>query len=75
MYDCDMFWSYSLAFGLLVCYVALCFVTFLYGFLGLVWYLIVLIPDLCLLSSFVIPIGVSRGVRFQCHPHTHGGFQ
>ena len=28
------------------------FVTFLYGVLGQVWYLIVLIPDLCLLSYF-----------------------
>ena len=51
MCDCDMFWSYSPALGILVCYVSMCFVTFLYGFLGLVLYLIVLIPDLCLLSS------------------------
>ena len=30
------------------------FVTFVCGILGQVWYLIVLIPDLCLLSYFVI---------------------
>ena len=28
------------------------FVTFLYGFLGQVWYLVVSIPDLCLLTHF-----------------------
>ena len=30
------------------------FVTFLYGVLGQVWYFIVSIPDLCILSYFLI---------------------
>ena len=34
------------------------FVTFLYGILGQVWYLIVLIPDLCLLPYFYSEITV-----------------
>ena len=38
--------------GSLVCDVFLCFVTFPDGVLGQVWYLIVSIPDLCLLSYF-----------------------
>ena len=36
--------------GFLVCDVLLCFVTFPCGVLGQVWYLIVPIPDLCLLT-------------------------
>ena len=36
----------------LVCDVQLCFVTFPFGILRQVWYLIVLIPDLCRLSYF-----------------------
>ena len=36
--------------GSLVCDVFLCFVTFPYGVLGHVWYLIISIPDLCHLS-------------------------
>ena len=36
-----------------VCDVFLCFVTFPCGVLGKVWYLIVSIPDLCLLSYYV----------------------
>ena len=36
----------------LVCDVKLCFVTLPHGILGLFWYLIVSIPDLCRLSSF-----------------------
>ena len=36
----------------LVCDVFLCFVTFPCGILGRVWYLIVAIPDLCLLTYF-----------------------
>ena len=35
-----------------MCDVSLCFVTFPYGALGQVWYLIVLIPDLCHLLYF-----------------------
>ena len=35
------------------CDVLLCFVTFPCGILGQVWYLIVLIPDLCHRSCFV----------------------
>ena len=38
--------------GSLVCGVLLCFVTFPCGVLDLVWYLIVSIPDLCLLTYF-----------------------
>ena len=34
------------------CDVKLCFVTFQYGILGQVWYLIVSIPDLCRYSYF-----------------------
>ena len=39
--------------GSLVCDVFWCFVTFPYGVLGQVWYLIVWIHDLCLLPYFV----------------------
>ena len=39
----------GLPLGSFVCDVFLCFVTFPYGVLGQVWYLIVLIPNLCLL--------------------------
>ena len=37
----------------LVCYVYCDFITFPFGVLGQVWYLIVLIPDLCCLSYFL----------------------
>ena len=40
--------------GSLVCDVLLYFVTFPCGVLGLVWHLIVSIPDLCLLTYFVM---------------------
>ena len=40
--------------GSLVCDVLLYFVTFPCGVLGLVWYLIVSIPDLCLLTYYVM---------------------
>ena len=40
----------------LVCDVKLCFVTYPCGILGQVWYLIVLIPDLCCLSYFDISL-------------------
>ena len=50
-----MFFS-SYVFGSIVCDVFLCFVTFPYGALGSVWYLIVLIPALCLLPHFVFTI-------------------
>ena len=36
----------------LLCDVKLCFVTFTCGILGQAWYMIVSIPDLCLLSYF-----------------------
>ena len=36
----------------LVCDVSLCFITFLCGVSGQVWYLSVSIPDLCLLFTF-----------------------
>ena len=39
--------------GSLAYYILLCFVTFPCGILGQVWYLIVSIPDLCLLTYFV----------------------
>ena len=35
-----------------MCDVFLCFVTFLYGVLGQVWYLILSTPDLCFLLYF-----------------------
>ena len=35
-----------------ICDVFLCFVTFPYGVLDQLWYLIISIPDLCLLSYF-----------------------
>ena len=38
------------------------FVTFPCGFLGQVWYLIVLIPDLCRFSYFVFDHGVVCGL-------------
>ena len=40
--------------GSVVCYVLLCFVIFSCGVLGPVWYLIVSIPDLSLLTYFEI---------------------
>ena len=36
----------------LVCDVFLCFITFPYGVSGRLWYLIVSIPDLCLLHYY-----------------------
>ena len=41
------------------------FVIFPFDVLGQVWYLIVLIPDLCLLSYFCM----YKGVRFAYLPH------
>ena len=38
--------------GTLMCDVSLCFVNFPYGVLGQAWYLIVSMPDLCLLHHF-----------------------
>ena len=50
---CSLLHGHLLGKGLaLVCDVWLCFVTFPCGILGQVWYLIVLIPDLCHLSYF-----------------------
>ena len=46
---CDHLLGKGSPFGCLVCYVFLCFVTYLNGVSGQVWYLIVSIPDLCLL--------------------------
>ena len=43
-----------------MCDVCLCFVTFPYGVLSQVWYLIVSIPDLCLPSSFFVIISIGR---------------
>ena len=43
----------GLPLGSLVCYVLLCFVTFPCCVMGQVWYLPVLIPDLCLLTHFI----------------------
>ena len=37
--------------GSLVRYVPLCFITFPYGILGKLWYLIALIPNICLLLN------------------------
>ena len=41
------------------------FVTFPFGILGQVWYLIVLIPDLCRISYFVYLLGFSRQFAFR----------
>ena len=49
----------------LVCDVYCNFVTFPFGFLGKVWYLIVLIPDPCYLSSFV------NGIFVNIHGNMH----
>ena len=52
--SCDHLLGKSWHLGYVVCDCSLCFfVTFPYGVLGQVLYLIVLIPDLCLLSFFV----------------------
>ena len=45
-------WERADSFAILCVTFFLCFVTFQYGVLGQVWYLIVSIPDLCLLSYF-----------------------
>ena len=47
----------------LVCDIFLCFITFPYGVLGQVWYLIVLIPDLCPLSYFYIQLSFEKITR------------
>ena len=44
----------GLTLGSLVCGVLLCFVTFPCGVLGRAWYMIVSIPDVCLLAYFVL---------------------
>ena len=46
--NCDICGSTGLS-----CILCLCFVTFPYGVLGQVWYLIVLIRDLCFLSWLI----------------------
>ena len=47
----------------LVCDIFLCFITFPYGVLSQVWYLIVLIPDLCPLSYFYIQLSFEEITR------------
>ena len=54
--------------GSLVCDVFLCFGTFLCEVLGQVWYLIVSIPDLCLLTYFYINcFTISNNMVFNCN--------
>ena len=47
-------WERADLFALLNVMLSCVFVTFLFGVLGQVWYLIVSIPDLCLLHVFLI---------------------
>ena len=42
------------SFCSLVCYVFLCFVTYPFGALGEVWYLIVLLPNRCILPYLTL---------------------
>ena len=51
-------WERADLFAVL-CDVFLCFVTFPYSVMGPVWYLIVWIPDICLLSYFG-PVNISN---------------
>ena len=49
-----------------MCDVFLCFVTFSCGVLGQVWYLVVSIPDICLLTYFgvlQVELGVSESLN------------
>ena len=46
----------------LVCDVYCVFVTFAFGIMGQVWYLIVSIPDLCSISNFVV-VSLREGKR------------
>ena len=52
-------WERADSFAILCVTFFLCFVTFQYGVLGQVWYLIVSIPDLCFLSYFHRNLGFS----------------
>ena len=56
-------WSH--AFLALVCDVDCVFVTFLCGILGLEWYLIVLVPDICHLSYYYNKISMIYQVKFK----------
>ena len=58
----------TLPFGFLVCCVFLCFCQFLLCALGQVWYLIVSIPDLCLLYFFTV-LSVSCSPVITCCLH------
>ena len=51
--------------GSLVCDVSCVCVTFAYGVLGQVWYLIVWIPDLCLLPYFAVCLQNINNVNFK----------
>ena len=50
----------------LVCYVYCDFVTFPFGIMGQVWYLIVSIPDPCCLSYFNTYAKIQKKLRY-CH--------
>ena len=54
----------ELTLGSFVCDVFFCFVTFLNGVLGQVWYLIVLISDFCLRPYFVVMM-LTRFIMFK----------
>ena len=51
---CGYLLGNSRPLGSLVCDVFLCFVIFLFGVLGQVWYLIVRFPELCILPYFYL---------------------
>ena len=58
-YPCSLlvtYWEMTDLLALLYVRVSCVFVTFPYGVLGQVWYFIVSIPDLCLITCFVSEI-------------------
>ena len=52
-------------FGSLMCGVMLCFVTFPCGVMGWVWYLIVSIPDFCLLTYLDVAVKKSKPFSYK----------
>ena len=73
MQPCGHLLGKDLPLGSLVCVVFLCvFVTFSYGFLGQVWYLILSIPDLCFfLTLKFYNIGLFVTIFIQRLGHGH----
>ena len=49
-----------------MCDVSLCFCVFSYGISGMVWYLIISIPDLCLLIYFFVFFRERSGSVVEC---------